>query len=452
MATDTIAAPATPPGRGGVAILRVSGPQVRKIAEAILGACPSPRVACVSSFRDEQGEVLDQGLALFFSGPQSFTGEDVLELQGHGGPVIVNLLLKRILSLGARLARPGEFSERAFLNGKMDLAQAEAVADLIQASTEAAARSALRSLQGEFSRQIESLVEALIEVRTYIEAAIDFAEEEIDFLSQESLHQRFEQIFQRLGTLEKAAQQGSLLREGLNLVLIGKPNTGKSSLLNALSGKELAIVTDFPGTTRDTLREQIQIEGLPLHLIDTAGLRETEDPIEKEGIRRSHLAMQQADLLLYLTDARETASIQDLVSSLMQNYTGTAFPAFIHVRNKIDLTSEKPRLREEDQGTTVSVSAKTGEGLDLLKTAIKTIAGYSFQQEGCFSARQRHLDALKKAQDFLSNAFQQLKTTRAAELIAEELRLAQTHLNEITGEFSNEDLLGRIFSSFCIGK
>ncbi len=451
---DTIVAPATPPGHGGVSIVRVSGPRVQEIAQAVLGQLPSPRTACFSSFRDRDGAILDQGLALFFPGPESFTGEDVLELQGHGGPVIVNLLLQRILGLEARLARPGEFSERAFLNGKIDLAQAESIADLIHASTEAAARSALRSLQGEFSRRIHSLVEALIELRTYIEAAIDFAEEEIDFLAHESLHQRFEQLLETLATIQNTARQGSLLREGLSVVIAGKPNVGKSTLLNALSGKDLAIVTDIPGTTRDTLREQIQIDGLPLHLVDTAGLRDTLDPIEQEGIRRAHKEIEKADLLLYITDAQDPVTLNDLPLLRSERGKGERLdrPSVILIRNKIDLTQETPALLEQEGFTLISLSAKEQAGLDLLKTAIKTAAGFSTQPEGGFSARQRHLNALEKAGYFLKNAFHQLTTTRAGELIAEDLRLAQKQLNEITGEFSTEDLLGRIFSSFCIGK
>lgn len=451
---DTIVAPATPPGRGGISILRLSGPRVQELAQAVLGQLPSPRMACFSSFFDQDGAVLDQGLALFFPSPHSFTGEDVLELQGHGGPVIVNLLLQRLLGLGARLARPGEFSERAFLNGKIDLAQAESIADLIQASTDAAARSALRSLQGEFSRRIHALVEALIELRTFIEAAIDFAEEEIDFLSDGSLHQRFKDLLGKMETIQNGARQGSLLREGLSVVIAGKPNAGKSTLLNLLSGKDLAIVTAIPGTTRDTLREQIQIDGLPLHLIDTAGLRDTLDPIEQEGIRRAHNEIEQADLLLYLTDAQDPDPLTPLSRLRRERGRGEGldFPPIIFIRNKIDLTQEPPSLQEQDSFTVVSLSAKEQTGLDLLKNAIKTTAGFSTQPEGGFSARQRHLDALEKAWHFLKHAFHQLKTTRAGELIAEDLRLAQKHLNEITGEFSTEDLLGRIFSSFCIGK
>lgn len=437
---DTIVAQATPSGRGGVAIVRISGPQTKEIAQAILGQLPLPRTACFSSFLDKNGEVLDQGIAIFFSAPQSFTSEDVLELQGHGGPVIVNLLIQRILALGARLARPGEFSERAFLNGKIDLAQAESIADLIHASTEQAARSALRSMQGEFSQKIHQLVEALIELRIYIEAAIDFAEEELDLPSNQNIKQRFIHILSAVAAIQQSARQGSLLREGVNVVIAGKPNVGKSTLLNLLSGKELAIVTDVPGTTRDTLREQIQIDGLPLHLVDTAGLRETADPIEQEGIRRAQKAAEEADLLLYLIDAQDV-----LPPNLNPHST-------IVVRNKIDLTGEAATLSEKEGTKIVSLSAKENKGLDLLKEVIKTAVGFSLQQEGTFSARQRHLDAIAKAKLCLNTAFQQLQTTCASELIAEDLRQAQKNLSEITGEFTTEDLLGRIFSSFCIGK
>lgn len=450
---DTIVAQATPPGRGGISILRISGSRVKDIAQAVLGRLPAPRTACFSSFRDDQGDVLDQGLALFFPAPHSFTSEDVLELHGHGGPVLVHLLEQRILSLGARKARPGEFSERAFLNGKIDLTQAESIADLIHASTEQAARSALRSLQGEFSQRIGRLVEKLIELRTYLEAALDFAEEEIDFLSTESIHLHFEYLLQELGTVQNTARQGSLLREGLKVVIAGKPNAGKSTLLNLLSGQELAIVTPLPGTTRDILREYIQIDGLPLHLSDTAGLRETDDPVEQEGIRRAHQEIQQADLLLYIMDAQEQKTPPPL-EELLKTPQNEDFklPTIILIRNKIDLTGEPAALQEQEGIKIISLSAKEKRGLTLLKEAIKNAAGFSLQQEGTFSARQRHLDALEKASHYLTAAFRQLKTSRAGELIAEELRLAQNQLSEITGQFSTEDLLGRIFASFCIGK
>ena len=389
-----------------------------------------------------RGAVLDQGLALFFQGPHSFTGEDVLELQGHGGPVIVQLLIKELLHLGARLARPGEFSERAFLNGKIDLAQAEAIADLIHASTEQAARAASRSLQGEFSDKVRTLTQAVIELRIYIEAAIDFAEEEIDFLGDLALLQRFKQTEFELEALLQGAKQGSLLRDGLHVVLAGKPNVGKSTLLNILSGKESAIVTELPGTTRDILREQIQIEGLALHLSDTAGLRETQDRIELEGIKRAQQEIASADLLLQVIEAAD--SLDSLSISKTQ-------PTLI-IRNKIDLLKETPAVSQFKGHTVISLSAKENQGLKLLHEAIKAVAGFSEQSEGTFSARGRHLFALQKAQVAFKAAYLQVQSSRAGELIAEDLRQMQKQLNIILGEFSNEDLLGRIFSSFCIGK
>lgn len=441
--TETIVAQATPAGRGGVSILRLSGPEVSSIAEKLLGSLPAPRLARYNAFLDQEGQVLDQGLALFFPGPNSFTGEDVLELHGHGGPVLVDLLMRRVLQLGARLARPGEFSERAFLSGKIDLAQAEAIADLIQASTEAAARSAVRSLQGEFSKEVQLLTETVIQLRMYIEAAIDFADEEIDFLSDQGLEQRFQMLVDTMTSLQKNARQGSLLRDGLSVVIAGKPNVGKSTLLNLLSGKELAIVTDVPGTTRDTLRDLIQIDGIPLHLVDTAGLRETDDPIEKEGIRRAHKEIEMADLILYLVSAEEELATL--------SFEKKNIPTVI-IRNKIDLVKEGPSVQRYQNLPLVSLSARENLGVELLKDTIKEAIGFTTQNEGTFSARQRHLDALKRAREALDQAYLQLKQNRAGELIAEDLRHMQKALSEITGEFTTEDLLGRIFSSFCIGK
>jgi len=459
MEMDTIVALATPPGRGGVAVVRISGNRVKTIAQTLLGQVPPPRKACFSSFRDQQNQTIDQGIAIFFPNPQSFTGEDVLELQGHGGPIIINLLIQRLLSLGARLAKPGEFSERAFLNGKMDLAQAEAVADLINASTERAARSALLSLQGEFSQRIHHLVEALIQLRVYIEAAIDFAEEEIDFLSDQAIKDRFRYLQTEIVDIQKNARQGSLLREGIQVVIVGKPNVGKSTLLNLLSGKELAIVTDIPGTTRDTLRDTIQIDGIPLHLIDTAGLRETQDPIEQEGIRRTQQEIKKADLVLYLVSATDTDHFHDLYHPRdLCHPRESGDPSqidshrYIVVRNKIDLLEEEPSLSTKNEITIASLSAKNNTGIDLLKQAIKANLGFYSEQESIFSARQRHLDAIEKAKQALQTAFHQLQTSRAGELIAEDLRQAQHCLSEITGAFTTEDLLGRIFASFCIGK
>jgi tRNA modification GTPase len=441
--TDTIVAQATPSGHGGVSIVRLSGPLTQKIAKIVLGKLPDPRVACVTCFKDKNQQVIDHGIAIFFSAPHSFTGEDVLELQGHGGPVIVNLLIENILALGARLARPGEFSERAFLNGKIDLAQAEAIADLIHAATEQAAKSAMRSLQGDFSHKIKKLVEAVIQLRMYIEAAIDFAEEEIDFLSDQHLHQRFKNIHAEVIAVKNAARQGTLLRDGITVVIAGKPNAGKSTLLNKLSGKDLAIVTDIPGTTRDILREHIHIDGLPLHIMDTAGLRETLDKVEQEGIKRAYKEIEQADLVLYLVEGEDLAEFIPAIPDTVP---------IIIVRNKIDLTHDNPTVDQHGNKTFVAISAKMNVGLDLLKAAIKSSIGFSTHNEGTFSARQRHIDALERAAQSLTAAYHQLIETKAGELVAEDLRQAQRALDEITGEFSTEDLLGRIFSSFCIGK
>jgi tRNA modification GTPase len=443
--TDTIVAAATPPGRGGVAIVRVSGSLVNHVAIHLLKKTPEPRYATYSNFLDEANNPIDEGIALFFPGPHSFTGEDVLELQGHGGPAVVDCLIQRILTLGVRLARPGEFSERAFLNDKMDLAQAEAIADLIDAASEQAARNALRSLQGEFSKKIHVLVEALIRLRIYVEAAIDFVEEEIDFLSGEQVSNDLINILKNLAAIQASATQGSLLRDGITAVIAGQPNVGKSSLLNQLSGKDSAIVTDIPGTTRDVLREHILIDGMPMHIIDTAGLRDSDDRVEQEGIRRARNEIVRADIVIFVKDATHSDSA-DLLAEIPEH------AALITVRNKIDLLNETPSLVKENQHTIISLSAKAGLGIDLLKTHIKACAGFNTNIEGNFSARRRHLDALTRARNFLLNGQQQLVEHRAGELLAEDLRLAQNALNEITGEFSSDDLLGRIFGSFCIGK
>ncbi len=449
---DTIAAIATPPGRGGVGIVRVSGPSSRNIAEKILGHIPKVRYAEYLSFKDHNGNVIDSGIALLFQKPHSFTGEDVLELQAHGGPVVLDMLLKQVVACGARLARAGEFSEQAFLNNKMDLAQAEAVADLIAADSEAAARAAVRSLQGEFSRSIHALVETIIQLRLYVEAALDFpeedfAEEEPDFISDGKVAEQLNSIQQALQAVFKSARQGSLLREGMTLVIAGKPNAGKSSLLNQLAGHDAAIVTEIPGTTRDILREHIQIDGLPLHIIDTAGLRESNDPIEQEGIRRAWQVMEQADRLLLVLDDRhqqhEHLAIEDKISSHI---------GITRIYNKIDLTGRQPDIQSTAQGIEIALSAKTGAGMNLLRTHLKQIMGYEQSGEGHFMARRRHLDALQKAEQHLQSAQHCLHVLRAGELLAEELRQAQDELNQITGEFSADDLLGRIFSSFCIGK
>lgn len=443
---ETIAAIATPPGKGGVGILRVSGSAVHSIIEQVLKKRLRPRVAHYLPFLDQKGLAIDTGLALYFPAPYSFTGEPVLELHGHGGPVVMDMLLRRVLSLGARLARPGEFTERAFLNDKIDLAQAEAVADLIESSTEQAARSAQKSLQGEFSRQIYELVEKLIALRLYVEAAIDFAEEEIDFLSAGATDGKIENLLAQLDSIQRSAKQGCLLRDGMTIVIAGRPNAGKSSLLNGLAGREAAIVTEVAGTTRDILRERIQIDGMPLHIIDTAGLRESEDIIEQEGIRRAHEEIRKADRILLVIDVRDQADQQDLIASFPKNIGLTK------IYNKIDLTAAPPLIRETSQGTEIFLSAKTKAGFNYLNSHLKQCMGYEAETEDVFIARRRHLEALAKARAFIESALTQSKDYRAAELVAEELRQAQHALSEITGEFSTEDLLDRIFSSFCIGK
>jgi len=445
MTTETIAAIATPSGRGGVGILRVSGLQTRQIAQEILGALPKPRQATYLPFLDQKNEIIDQGIALFFPGPHSFTGEDVLELQGHGGPVVLDCLLRRVLSVGARLARPGEFSERAFLNNKIDLAQAEAIADLIDACSEQAARSALKSLQGEFSRRIQAIVSELIQLRIYVEAAIDFPAEEIDFIEESDVQEQLKSLIIAIENLHKSAYQGALLQEGMNVVIVGKPNAGKSSLLNNLSHKDAAIVTEVPGTTRDILKEIIHIDGLPLHIIDTAGLRETQDIVEQEGIRRTHAAIEKADVILWINDARENFHTE------LPIQWNKKTPILV-IRNKIDLIGELPSISNNDVYTVISISAKHNQGLDLLKERLKQIIGFTSHCEDVFIARRRHLTAIDKSLLHLTEGLHQLSAHRSSELLAEDLRQAQHALNEITGEFSADDLLGKIFSSFCIGK
>ena len=444
---DTIVAPVTAKGRSGVAVIRISGKKVNAISLALLGCLPAPREASFLSFLDEKGDAIDEGIAIFFPQPHSFTGEDVLELQGHGSPVVITLLINRILHLGARLARPGEFSERAFLNGKIDLTQAEAIADLIDSASHEAARSAIRSLQGVFKKEIETLKQHMIDVRMYVEAALDFSEEEIDFLSDHHLLQRLKTIEQHMILLHSQAKQGSLLREGLTIVIAGKPNVGKSSLLNYLSGKSIAIVTDIPGTTRDVLHDHILIDGMPLHVIDTAGLRESNDEVEQEGIKRAYQAMQDADMVLYMIDASQSSDI-DLNAMPKAMLT----KPIILVRNKIDLLHENPAIVKEDTQTTISISIKHELGIDLLKNAIKQQAGFQHQTEGVFLARSRHLDALKRAKVHIDAGLSQWSSTPSLELLAEELRCAHRILCEITGEFTADDLLGHIFSTFCIGK
>jgi len=447
-ACDTIAAVATPPGRGGVGIVRVSGPAAGAIAEGLLGRVPEPRRAVLERFQDAVGEALDIGLALYFPAPHSFTGEDVLELHGHGGPVVLDRLLGRVVVLGARLARPGEFSERAFLNGKLDLAQAEAVADLIDSGSEAAARSALSSLEGLLSQRVTALVEGLMALRSYVEAAIDFADEEIDFLSSSDASGRLAALEAELEALVASAQQGRLLRDGLTVVLAGPPNAGKSSLLNYFAGRDSAIVTDVPGTTRDLLREFIQLDGLPLHLVDTAGLRDSGDAVEREGVRRARDAIASADRVLLIVD--DTAC-SDADLARLRDGLPEACPVSV-VRNKIDLSGRSAGCSDTAPGAELAISVTNGAGLDALRDHLKEVSGYFGADDGLFMARQRHLDALRVAGDALAVARHHLAGDAAGELVAEELRLAQQALGEITGAVTPDDLLGQIFSSFCIGK
>ncbi|MCG5499373.1 tRNA uridine-5-carboxymethylaminomethyl(34) synthesis GTPase MnmE [Ectothiorhodospira lacustris] len=441
---DTIAAIATAPGRGGVGIVRVSGPDAAAVARRCLGRLPASRQAVYGPFLDTRGQVIDDGIALFFPGPHSYTGEDVLELQGHGGPVVMDLLLGTCLEMGCRMARAGEFTERAFLNDRMDLAQAEAVADLIDAGSAAAVRSARRSLEGGFSRRVEHILAALTELRVFVEADLDFSEEELDLLAEGDIQYRIESLLALLAALTEQARQGNLLREGAHLVIAGCPNAGKSSLLNRLVDREAAIVTPIPGTTRDVLREHLSLDGLPLHLVDTAGLRKSDDPVEQEGIRRAWAEIEQADLVLLVVDAtrgegEEEADIRRRLPPRLP---------IITVYNKLDRLNELPA----DASDVLFISARTGEGISTLREALKSQLHYSGQQEGLFTARRRHLDALARTRDHIQAANDQLIITRATELVAEELRLAQEALGEITGRVSADDLLGEIFSSFCIGK
>lgn|SRR5690625_650839 len=449
---DTIAAVATASGRGGIGIVRVSGNAVTTVMEHVLGRRIAPRQAALCHFRDAEGNSIDQGVALYFPGPASFTGEDVLELQGHGGPVVLDMVLQAALDSGARLARPGEFTERAFLNDKLDLAQAEAVADLIDSASRQAVRGALRSLQGDFSRRVDQLVEMLIEARMYVEAAIDFPEEEVDFLQDRELAQRLASLQAALQQLLKDARQGALLRDGMHVVLAGRPNAGKSSLLNALAGEDTAIVTDIAGTTRDVLRERISLDGLPLHVADTAGLRDSEDPVEAEGIRRAWLEIERADRILYIIDVSQPYE-RDLPRNWREYFDTDAPRAPItFVLNKIDTVAMAPQQSMHGPHTVIALSAKEGIGIAPLREHLKECMGYSGAGEGLFTARQRHLEALRRAAGLVDEGCAVLQGSGAGELLAEDLRLAQQALGEITGEFSADDLLGRIFSSFCIGK
>ena len=441
---ETIAAIATPPGRGGVGVIRVSGKALQEFALRLSGKAPTPRMATLAGFRAADGSVIDSGLLLYFPAPHSFTGEDVLELQGHGGPVVMQMLLARCLDLGARLAEPGEFTRRAFLNGKLDLAQAEAVIDLIDATTSVAARSAVRSLQGEFSREIDALLEQLIELRALVEATLDFPEEEVDFLEAADAFGRLQRLEARLAAVFDRAHQGSLLQGGLHVVLAGQPNVGKSSLLNRLAGDELAIVTPVAGTTRDVVRGNLQIEGIPLHVIDTAGLRSTDDEIEKIGIARTWREIERADVVVLLVDARTGvgAAEQAILAQLPEKL------ARITVYNKVDLAGRDAERHDEPAGVAISLSARRGDGIELLRQELLRIAGWH-PAEDVFIARERHLRALGETRRHIVAAREQLPQL---ELFAEELRLAQSALASITGEFSADDLLGEIFERFCIGK
>ncbi len=451
MATDTIAAVATAPGRGGVGIVRVSGSSCREIAKKILHHIPKPRLADYTGFYSLANELIDQGIALFFPNPHSFTGEDVLELQGHGGPVILDLLLSEVIKAGARLARPGEFSERAFLNDKLDLAQAEAIADLIEASSTQAAKQAINSLKGEFSSKIDSLVEALIHLRMYVESAIDFPEEEIDFLSDGKVARDLETIVRQVETVLHAAQQGALIKEGMKVVIAGRPNAGKSSLLNALAQKDVAIVTDIAGTTRDVLREHIHIDGMPLHIIDTAGLRESPDQVEKIGIERAWKEINEADRILLVVDTSDPGQlpVRSHWKELIENQITRGKLTVLY--NKIDESGFKIKEKETNFAE-MAISAKSGLGLETLQQHLKRVMGFDGTTEGGFSARRRHIVAIEAARQNLLNGKRQLEEYGAGELLAEDLRQAQNALEEITGKFTPDDLLGKIFASFCIGK
>jgi len=451
---ETIVAQATPPGRGGVGIIRVSGPNTKMVAQAILGKIPKIRTAEYLPFKDKDQQILDQGIALYFKAPHSFTGEDILELQGHGGPIILDMLLKEITTLpGIRLAKPGEFSEQAFLNDKLDLTQAEAIADLIESSSEQAARCALHSLQGNFSKLINQLVDKVIHLRMYVEAAIDFPEEEINFLADKKIINNLKDIIIQVSNVRKQAQQGSILREGMRVVIAGRPNAGKSSLLNALSGKNSAIVTDIAGTTRDVLTEQIHIDGMPLHIIDTAGLRDSADKVEQIGIERAWKEINQADQVLFMVDSSKEEEYKpekiwpEFFTKLPKNIGITI------IKNKADISQiATGYVDNEQQPQIIALSAKTGEGIKNLTEHLKTIMGYQGSTEGSFMARRRHLIALENAEQHLNTGLEQLESFMAGEILAEELRITQQELNEITGEFTSDDLLGQIFSSFCIGK
>jgi len=443
--TDTIAAIATPPGAGGIGVVRVSGPQARAIAAALAGINPKPRIVHFAAFRDDAGSVLDRGLAVFFQAPRSFTGEDVLEVHAHGSPVVLDLLLRRIYALGARPARAGEFSERAFLNGKIDLAQAEAIADLIASGSESAARAALRSLEGDFSHAVRRVFEALVRLRAWLEAALDFPEEEIDFLSAPQLTSELAELRAQTDALLAGARRGVVLRDGLHVVIVGRPNAGKSSLLNALAQSERAIVAAIPGTTRDVLRESVNLDGIALTLVDTAGLRDSADLVEREGMRRARQELAQADVAILVSDSAHAAADRALLAECVVGATR------VIVHNKIDLSGEPARRGIAAGEVQLWLSAHSGTGMDLLRAELARLAGRGDGAQGAFSARARHVLALSQVAQHLEAAATQLQQ-RSGELAAEELRQAQLRLSEITGEFTGDDLLGKIFSTFCIGK
>jgi tRNA modification GTPase len=444
-AGDTIAAIATASGAGGIGVVRVSGPLSQHIATQVLGHCPAPRYAAYLPFNDAKHTLIDRGIAIYYQNPYSYTGEDVLELQAHGGIALMQLLLKRCIELGARQAEPGEFTRRAYLNDKIDLAQAEAVADVINASTAEAAHSAMRSLSGEFSNTINQVLTKLINLRIYVEACLDFPEEEIDFITQGKVAEKLAAVKNELDLVSEKAKQGSLLRDGMQIVLVGQPNVGKSSLMNQLSGEEVSIVTPIAGTTRDSIKNNIQINGLPLNIIDTAGLRETNDEVEKIGIARTYRALENAQVAILLIDAAHGIGDDEKVvlTRLPQEITK------IWVHNKIDTMAEPAKFTENAGEAHIYLSAKTGEGIELLKQHLLNIAGYQQNAEGVFMARARHLEALKHVDRYIGLA---QKNVHQPEIIAEELRLAQEALSTITGEFTPDDLLGEIFSKFCIGK
>lgn len=454
--SEAICAIATPSGRGGVGIVRLSGSDITSIIKKIVGILPKPRVATYCYFKDTAGEIIDEGICLYFTGPHSFTGEDVCEFQAHGAPVVLDTLLKTMVSLGARLALPGEFTKRAFLNNKIDLVQAESIADLINAGSQQAMRSALKSLQGEFSKRIHDILNDLIELRMLVEAMIDFPEEEIDEIYKQELEQRLTKLIMQIDCLTSRAKQGVLLQEGITIVLAGQPNVGKSSLLNCLSGQDTAIVTEIPGTTRDILREYIHLDGLPVHIVDTAGLRDTQDLIEQEGMRRTRQAIQQADMVWLLVDASQFDQSDSFDQHRLLKELNLEIPVEIPVlivRNKMDLIRSDIVMSESNHKF-IDISAKYGQGIDLLIKCLKKNVGYEQQTEGIFMARRRHLTAIHHTYEHLLAGHQQIKQMAATayELLAEELMRAQRALAEITGEFSADDLLGKIFSNFCIGK